>query len=106
MRTQNLVDKLLVVSEGYKMIRAYRVKGEDRVEWGWRMEVRNKSSQEIFFSVHYQLVDGDGFTVSGVLSDEQVNAGKRKVLQGTGSMPYEQMERVRRSKWELIVTPY
>jgi hypothetical protein len=105
---------LEVLSDGYKMIRAYRteareVKGtkipaEDRVEWGWKMTIKNKSIRKIKVYVEYILKDQDGFKVAyGNTNIEEtvVYAGDTITIQEKTTMPYENVNRVSTSGWTI-----
>jgi hypothetical protein len=109
-QTQNIAKKLLVTSEGYKMVKAYRQDGKDKVEWGWKMDISSLSDKRIFFQVDYFLVDTDGFTVSRASGKYMIDSSEYELteitVQGTQVMDYEDMERVHKSSWLLTTSDF
>ncbi|MFH1902129.1 MAG: hypothetical protein ABIK26_07750 [Candidatus Omnitrophota bacterium] len=97
---------LQIIADGYKMIRVYRIQAkvfreikqppEDKVEWGWRMAVKNKSDKAVKVSVTYRLADKDDFTITSNsnYSSEYIKPGEIKTIRETSTMDYEQVDRV------------
>jgi len=55
---------LEVVSDGYKMVRVFQNLMDNYiVEWAWRVTLKNKTMNEINFSLEYKLQDKDSFFV-------------------------------------------
>jgi hypothetical protein len=104
-----------VISDGYKMIRAYRtearkskgteIPSKDMVEWGWKMTIKNEFDDDLEVSVEYTLQDKDSFMVtSGSISSlfpSVIKAGEPATLQGTSNMEYGEVERVVGRTWTL-----
>ncbi|NLD36772.1 MAG: hypothetical protein GX654_07885 [Desulfatiglans sp.] len=96
------------------MIRAYReealkIKGtkipaKDKVEWGWQITIKNKTSRNIKVYIEYFLTDQDGFQVGYgniFIDDARIPAGQTIILQEKATMPYENVKMVSKSFWKI-----
>ena len=114
---------LEVISDGYKMIRVYRVETgprkvnefpfENIVEWGWKMTIKNKSYEAVRVNIAYELLDKDSFVIAsdktpgyGYIIEEHlpetyIGAGKTSTIQHMSSIPHKKAQNVYGSKWHI-----
>jgi hypothetical protein len=93
---------LEVIGDGYKMVRIYKDMDSYRVEWTWRVTLRNKTAREMVIALDYRLQDGDGFLVTASQeSSRKIAPGESVSLEKTDSLSYEQAKRVMGSSWDI-----
>lgn len=93
---------LEVVSDGYKMVRIYKDMDSYRVEWSWRVTLRNKSAREALIALDYRLQDKDGLVVTvSQEASRRIAAGQSVSLERTDSLPFEEAKRVTGSSWDI-----
>ncbi len=99
---------------GYKFIRIYKVAERKtstsvipesyKIEWGWKLTVKNVDSVSHDLHVDYILKDIDRFTVmSDLYFSDLIGAGETVTLRSTTSDTYEknQIQRVYYGTWSL-----
>jgi hypothetical protein len=93
--TQDLRSPLEVVSEGFKMIRVYQDFPDNyRVEWTWRIFLKNSSSSEVAFVLEYTLRDADDLLVASSKDTlRRIAAGESVMVEKIDYLPHEQAKR-------------
>lgn len=102
---------LEIIEDGYKMIRAFREEGEkikdveihtnDKVEWGWRYTVKNKSNKSLKVGVTYILKDIDYFNITSDYESVYINPGEIITIRSTSYMDFQNVTRVFYSGWTV-----
>ena len=94
---------LEIVNDGYKMIRIYEdLMEHELVEWAWLVTLRNRTANEITFSLEYKLQDTDSFLLaSSVEQSKKIGPGETLTLEKKDSMPYKKAKRVTASKVDI-----
>jgi hypothetical protein len=101
--TKDLPFPVEVCNDGFKMIRVYQdFPGNYRVEWAWRVLLKNKSSRMVEITLEYKLQDQDGFLV--VSSKEfyrKIAVGETVLIEKTDYLRYDEAKRVMNSSWHI-----
>ena len=93
---------LEVLSDGYKMVRIYKDMDSYRVEWTWRVILRNRTDRETVVALDYRLQDGDGLLVAASQEPSRpIGPGQTLEVEKTDSLSFEQAKRVKGSTWEI-----
>lgn len=101
---------------GYKFIRIYKVAERKtstivipesyKIEWGWKLTVKNVDSVSHDLRVDYMLKDVDGFTVmsnGNFFNSDIIRSGVTVTLSATTNSEYDenQIERVSYGTWSI-----
>lgn len=102
---------LEIILDGYKMIRAYHedtrnirnveFPAKDKVEWGWKYTVKNKSNKRLRVTVNYILKDKDLFKITSDEDNEYVDPGETMTIRSTSFMDFQNVKRVFNSSWKV-----
>ena len=111
-------DQIWSESDGYKLIRAYRTQprkqkngierpAEDKIEWGWKVTLKNQSRNNFKVDVEYSLKDDDGFVIDKSRNFPSVvlRAGEEVIIQETSTTDYAKAIRATQSSFDLQVYP-
>jgi hypothetical protein len=96
-----------VLKDGYRVVRVYTFYGVEMVEWAWRITVKNKSRENIVFSVSYFLKDKDSINLESDSSPKDfISPGEKKTIKQNAvrSLTFDEFKRVVKSKWEIEYT--
>ena len=71
------------------------------MNWVWQCTLLNKSDNILRVTVTFKLIDKDNFVISSSIEENSVNKCSEITIEGAGSIPIYELNRVYDRTWNI-----